>query len=451
MSDPGWWSRILGTKKPSLYYAENGLGAELASKCKPLQEGYSPTPWAANAHVQTVLAVLRTFTQSSNYRRQLVLTSDGGTVALDWFNDSDVLSAASATTPILLVLHGINGGSHEGYCKWACAVARSRGWRAVVLNYRGCNGLPLTSPRGYNALQSADVEMAIASIKGRFPGAPLYAVGYSLGSLLLTQYIARADSATASPGGSGLAAAVLISSPFCIAATSEKFHRPWSAQYLYNLAVAFKLREYVLEHQGRLSSGGAAAAAAAAAALGTWTVGQFDDAVLPSALGYAQRQQYYADCSLIDALSGVRTPLLMLAAEDDPFLGKLPVEECRLNPYAVLAVTQRGGHLAFLEGLWPLGRSWMDRVLIDFCDAAAQHVATSAPALTPAPHPRLSGPARSETGEAAGDGSRQAGARSGLVSIAATSAARAGGVARDARPAPGAPPRRRPRVPMSKL
>lgn len=56
------------------------------------------------------------------------------------------------------------GGSHEGYVKWACVAAANRGWRAVVLNMRGCNGLPLTSARGYNAIITADVHVAVQSI-----------------------------------------------------------------------------------------------------------------------------------------------------------------------------------------------------------------------------------------------------------------------------------------------
>ena len=39
------------------------------------------------------------------------------------------------------------GGSDEGYCKWMCAAAHARGWRPVVMNFRGCNGLELTSPK----------------------------------------------------------------------------------------------------------------------------------------------------------------------------------------------------------------------------------------------------------------------------------------------------------------
>jgi predicted alpha/beta-fold hydrolase len=42
--------------------------------------------------------------------------------------------------PVFIMLHGINGGSHEGPTKWAVATGAVRGWRCVALNLRGCNG-----------------------------------------------------------------------------------------------------------------------------------------------------------------------------------------------------------------------------------------------------------------------------------------------------------------------
>lgn len=74
-----------------------------------------------------------------------------------------------ATAPLAGLAPSFAGGSHEGYVKWACASAVRRSWRAVALNLRGCNGLPLTSGRGYNAIQTTDVHIAVASIKGCAP------------------------------------------------------------------------------------------------------------------------------------------------------------------------------------------------------------------------------------------------------------------------------------------
>ena len=43
-----------------------------------------------------------------------------------------------------------------------------------------------------------------------------------------------------------------------------------------------------------------------------------------------------------------------------------PMQECNSNENTVLAVTPRGGHVAFLQGLWPFGTAWMDQVAIQF-------------------------------------------------------------------------------------
>ena len=57
-----------------------------------------------------------------------------------------------------------------------------------------------------------------------------------------------------------------------------------------------------------------------------------------------------ADGSSQHHIQGIRTPSLFLVSRDDAFLGLLPVAECMANPHTALAVTQYGGHVAWLEG-----------------------------------------------------------------------------------------------------
>ncbi len=150
---------------PQCYFQPGGIAEKILNRCSALRQPFHPTLWATNAHVQSAVGVLRTLSARGSYRRQRVLTSDGGTLALDWWCGADLPGYAAMDAPIVLLIHGINGGSHEGYVKWACVAAAARGWRPVVLNMRGCNGLPLTSPRGYTAINTPDVHVAIHSIR----------------------------------------------------------------------------------------------------------------------------------------------------------------------------------------------------------------------------------------------------------------------------------------------
>lgn len=58
---------------------------------------------------------------------------------------------------ILFVAHGLTGGSHESYVRAVLARVTSGGlgFRAVVLNFRGCNGSPVVTPRLYHVRSAA--------------------------------------------------------------------------------------------------------------------------------------------------------------------------------------------------------------------------------------------------------------------------------------------------------
>lgn len=51
----------------------------------------------------------------------------------------------------------------------------------------------MTAPKCYSATFTDDVHFGIEEVQHRFPDAPLFAAGYSLGALILTKYLAEAD------------------------------------------------------------------------------------------------------------------------------------------------------------------------------------------------------------------------------------------------------------------
>lgn len=83
------------------------------------------------------------------------------------------------------------------------------GWRAIVVNSRGCAQGPLTTPKLYQCvdciqrpmsnqtdfLSSAgatyDLKNAMLYIGNMFPDAPIYGIGFSLGAAMLTKYLGK--------------------------------------------------------------------------------------------------------------------------------------------------------------------------------------------------------------------------------------------------------------------
>mmetsp|Transcript_35986 Transcript_35986/g.101919 ORF Transcript_35986/g.101919 Transcript_35986/m.101919 type:complete len:309 (-) Transcript_35986:9-935(-) len=246
-----WWYYLQHVcKLPEIYHHKDSKLMDVVEKhVKSLQEPYRPTPWFWSANAQSLFGMLREFTIPGAYRRELLHCPDGGTAALDWWVGSHADESLAKDVPMVMILHGLGGSSSEGYCKWMCSVAASKGWRAVALNYRGCGGLELTTPKTYSAAFIDDVKLAIDRVTERFPEAPLAAVGYSLGSKMLTRYCSAFD---CTPRGSKLACAIMISNPFCMSTVTRKFEVPFTIGWVYNLALTAWLKLTILQHKEEL-------------------------------------------------------------------------------------------------------------------------------------------------------------------------------------------------------
>ncbi|KAK9832174.1 hypothetical protein WJX74_001666 [Apatococcus lobatus] len=358
-------------KTPTLVYRSGALSHIVRENCSSLIRAYYPPLWAFNTHLQTALGVLRGAAINAGWVRQLVPTSDGGQFALDWWQ-GETSSNVPPETPIVLVLHGVTGGSFEGTCKAMCKEAASRGYRPAVMVYRGCGGVELLNDQIYSANFTDDAHLAVETINRQYPNAKLTAVGFSLGSIILTKYLGEADSGHWEPEGDGIAAAVAISSPFCLESAGRFLARPWTIAWLYNLIIAYRLKMYgkwhhhVFKDCERLEH-------VSEKQRQFWTIGQFDERIMSKMMGFQSAQEYYQAASSLPQIPKIRTPILFLAAEDDVFLGELPIRQCSSNPYTLLAITSRGGHVAFLTGLWPFGQAWMDQVALDFLQAVLSH------------------------------------------------------------------------------
>jgi predicted alpha/beta-fold hydrolase len=227
--------------------------------------------------------------------------------------------------------------------------------------------------------------------------------GYSLGAIILTKYIAEA---AAGRWPATVDAAACVSSPFCLHAASGALAATW-AGLAYNAALAARLRHYFWTHQTALRAGVARAAKDAAAdverglpappaadldSLSTaWLIQHYDARAVAALFGYPDAAAYYDDASSLAHMPGVRVPTLYVAARDDPFLGELPTGLVAANPALALAVTDRGGHCAFL-GRDLVGAGWAEGAVVEWAAEALAEVGLGRPQppRPPAqPHSRL--------------------------------------------------------------
>jgi len=82
---------------------------------------------------------------------------------------------------------------------------------------------------------------------------------------------------------------------------------------------------------------------------------------------YKNSDEYYSDGSSYKWISGVKIPLLVLNAYDDPLVPKklIPIDLLQSNLKIQLTLTNYGGHLAFMLNN---GESWMRNITSLFID-----------------------------------------------------------------------------------
>ncbi len=127
-------------------------------------------------------------TVNIDYKRELIDTHDGAVISLDWAP----INHNSQCDKILIILHGLTGGSESSYIREIVdEYSKIEGFKVVAVNYRGINGTPLTTPSIYHAGFTEDIKTAIYYIKQNHPELRCYALGTSMGANVLAKLFAN--------------------------------------------------------------------------------------------------------------------------------------------------------------------------------------------------------------------------------------------------------------------
>ncbi|ORX73877.1 AB-hydrolase YheT [Linderina pennispora] len=258
-----------------------------------------------------------------SYEREILTAGDGGSVAIDWYPSHN--SNKPDTRPIAVVMSGVGGSSKEYY-----SLADGKlNYRVVVMNHRGCGGARLTSPRPYNAHETADIRLT---------------VNHESSNCVLS-------------------AAVGISSPFDMPTTVRAMEdRNFLNDYVFRPALVAGTKRYLLKNEKQRS------------------LSELDDIITAKVFNTKDSWGYYELASSKPYVEHIKIPFLVFASRDDtinPVTGT-PFDLFESNPNTALVVTNHGGHIGFYQGLRP--RSWHTDPVAEFFGTVVQ------PSKKPKPH-----------------------------------------------------------------
>lgn len=297
---------------------------------------FRPRPWSANPHVQTLAARILRSGNGVGMGRERWELPDGD------FLDLDVGPEPVPDAPLVLVLHGLEGSSTRRYVLSACRELLARGIRPVAMNFRGCSGEMNRRPRFYHSGETADPTFVLKGLRRAFPGRKVGALGFSLGGNALLKLLGERED-----GGGGLVdAAAAISVPFDLAEGSGYLERTFMGRlytryFLNSLQAKVRAKAETLAKRMDVE-----------ATLRARTLREFDDVATAPLHGFRDADEYYGSCSSAGFLEGIRTPTLVIHSVDDPFLPPAAIPRGALGANGALTpiLTDRGGHVGFLEG-----------------------------------------------------------------------------------------------------
>ena len=319
---------------------------------------FKPAWWLPTGHLQTIAPMIYRQKKVPLVKEVLELP-DGDFVELAWTEKPTL----NDVKPIIIVLHGIEGSVQSHYAKTILRDIQQKGWIGLFMHFRGCGELPNRHPQCYHSGETKDVRYLISQVKLKYPGVPLLAIGFSLGGNVLAKLLGEYSAP-------GLNAGVIVSAPLNLAKSADKINDGVSKIYREYLLSGLKSHMRLKINQGLMPH------ITLKQLNAIKTLRDFDDLITAPVNNFSNADEYYQHCSGWRFLKSIKTPTLVLHANDDPFLNikSLP-SKAELSEQVIFEASDSGGHIGFVSGKNPFKPVyWFAKRALDFL---GDHLKTS--------------------------------------------------------------------------
>jgi len=244
---------------------------------------------------------------------------------------------AAAAKPTVVLVHGLSGSQDSRYMLSAAHFLLQRGHPVVRLNLRGAGPSRQNCRFTYHAGSSADLRDALLALPGDLSRPGVVIVGFSLGGNVVLKF--AAEFATNLPVQ--VPAVASVSAPIDLAATSRNMLR--RRNIVYNQRLLRDFRAEYLGHGSMISEHERQLILRARNFL------DLDHDVVAPRNGFADAWDYYARAMALPHLGAIRTPTLLIQAQDDPIVPARPYLDYPWhdNDWLFALLPAGGGHVGF--------------------------------------------------------------------------------------------------------
>lgn len=266
--------------------------------------------------------------------------------------------------PVIVTVHGLEGSCDSNYARGIADKAWARGFHAIRMNQRNCGGTERLTPTLYNSGLSGDYRAVLTElIEEGFEG--IFFAGYSMGGNLVAKMAGElgSDAPKELRGVAAVCPALDLSR--CADALELPENYLYQRHFVKGLMARYRRKaELFPERYSRNGFGPIR------------TVREFDDAITAPAFGFKDAEEYYESAGAKKVVGNVRVPLLLITAQDDPFVPYVSFLAARVaeNPRVQFVPTERGGHCGFISRRTGAERFWAEERIVGFVEDRSKQV-----------------------------------------------------------------------------
>jgi uncharacterized protein len=265
--------------------------------------------------------------------------------------------------PVIVIVHGLEGSSDSNYAWGISEKALRLGFHAIRLNQRNCGGTERLTPTLYNSGMSGDYRAVLEELSNGDGFQQIFFVGYSMGGNLVTKMAGEfADAAPRALRGV-CAVCPSIDPAACADALELRENLLYQRHFVRSLLASYARKAKLFPRVYSADGFGVVR-----------TIRQFDDKITAPCFGYKDAQEYYEAAGAKKVVAQIRVPMLMITAQDDPFVLYASFERANpaQNPAIRFVAPRYGGHCGFVSKESGAERFWAEQRIVEFCAALVQ-------------------------------------------------------------------------------
>ncbi len=305
---------------------------------------YKPSIFFRNGQFNTIYTALFRKPETPIWSRVRIETPDG-----DFFDTDQILQN---NRQLVIILHGLEGSTSSQYMIGLSSFLSENQFDVIAVNHRSCSGEMNRLKTMYNSGFTNDLHQLVTENETTYEA--IFIVGFSLGGNIVLKYINDGIY----PQSPKVKRVVGVSVPIHLSNCLQEIIKPKNKMYdkMFKRSLISKLKlkhkqfpkEVPIEKLDEVKT--------------LWHIDEFFTGPMH---GYDGAEHYYESCSSLQFLAKTQIPLMLINAQDDPFLSAdcYPYRFSDEHPYFELVAPKHGGHVGF----YTKGKVfWHEKLIADF-------------------------------------------------------------------------------------